>query len=217
MAKENYTPNPCKKCGSIRRYKNGECAECSKRRRDEWRKNNPDKERERKNKWRKNNPEKERKRHSRWRHNNPEYTERKREYKRKWDARNRGKIRERLRIYRLHNKHKEDERKRKWHEKYPGKSSEYARNRRARLSNNGGTISDEEWQQLCDHYNNQCLACGSAEELTLDHIIPLVKGGKHDISNAQPLCNSCNAKKYTKIIDYRPDKGPKRWIQDELF
>jgi 5-methylcytosine-specific restriction endonuclease McrA len=48
----------------------------------------------------------------------------------------------------------------------------------------------------CDHC---CQICGrgfSAEvQLHWDHIQPLARGGAHDISNMQPLCNLCNVRK----------------------
>ncbi len=46
--------------------------------------------------------------------------------------------------------------------------------------------------------NFQCKSCGKTtheSELTIDHIIPLAKGGTNDISNLQTLCLSCNVKK----------------------
>ena len=38
-----------------------------------------------------------------------------------------------------------------------------------------------------------CSKCGSTKDLTLDHIIPLARGGTNDQSNAQVLCRKCNS------------------------
>ena len=51
--------------------------------------------------------------------------------------------------------------------------------------------------------NYKCLCCGVNHNLTIDHIIPIHKGGKNELSNLQTLCKSCNSKKGIKIIDYR--------------
>jgi 5-methylcytosine-specific restriction endonuclease McrA len=78
--------------------------------------------------------------------------------------------------------------------------------RRARIAGNGGIITPEEWQELKKFYNFTCLCCGRQEPeitLTLDHVVPIKLGGANTIQNAQPLCQSCNSKKYTKVIDYR--------------
>lgn len=40
-----------------------------------------------------------------------------------------------------------------------------------------------------------CQDCGKTDDLTLDHIQPMAKGGSDDPSNLQWLCQSCNSKK----------------------
>jgi hypothetical protein len=44
-------------------------------------------------------------------------------------------------------------------------------------------------------YKHTCFYCGSKEKLEIDHIIPVVKGGKNIYSNLQVLCRTCNRKK----------------------
>ncbi len=73
-----------------------------------------------------------------------------------------------------------------------------------------GTHNAGEWGTLKAQYNWTCPCCGKSEpeiSLTEDHIIPLSKGGSNNIENIQPLCISCNHKKYTKIIAYLPIKA----------
>ena len=46
----------------------------------------------------------------------------------------------------------------------------------------------------------ECKFCPSKENLTIDHIIPLSKGGTNNPDNLQTLCSSCNKKKSNKVI-----------------
>lgn len=75
--------------------------------------------------------------------------------------------------------------------------------RRAALQNATGSFTAEEFQSLCERYNNICLRCKQTKPLTVDHVIPISKGGSNTISNIQPLCKSCNSIKGTKTTDYR--------------
>lgn len=52
-------------------------------------------------------------------------------------------------------------------------------------------------------HGNICLKCGSTENITIDHIIPIKKNGSNDIGNLQPLCLRCNSSKGINIVDYR--------------
>ena len=41
----------------------------------------------------------------------------------------------------------------------------------------------------------KCIKCGSIENVSIDHIIPILKGGKDELFTLQPLCKSCNSNK----------------------
>ncbi len=76
-------------------------------------------------------------------------------------------------------------------------------NRRARMRNAIGSFTVGEWETLKKQYGFKCPMCGRKEpliQLTIDHVIPLVKGGDNNISNIQPLCFICNTQKATKIF-----------------
>jgi len=97
--------------------------------------------------------------------------------------------------------------KRRWIVRNRELKREYWRRYNARKQGAKGTHSVEEWLTLCKRCDWTCLACGSRHvkdnPLTLDHIVPLSKGGTDDIDNIQPLCRSCNSAKNNKTIDYR--------------
>jgi len=63
-------------------------------------------------------------------------------------------------------------------------------------------------------YHPVCLRCGATECLSLDHIVPLCRGGRGDISNLQLLCVGCNSSKREAIADYR---RPWQKVQAQFF
>lgn len=77
--------------------------------------------------------------------------------------------------------------------------------RHARKMNAEGNHTLADWEILKAQYNWTCPCCGRREpdiQLSLDHIIPLIKGGSNNIENIQPLCRLCNSIKGTNIIKY---------------
>lgn len=80
-------------------------------------------------------------------------------------------------------------------------------------------LNNDIWQAICrvergkvtnkmrfaiydrDHY--RCRKCGRrTNDLEVDHIIPIAKGGKSTFDNLQTLCHRCNYKKGSSIEDY---------------
>jgi hypothetical protein len=45
------------------------------------------------------------------------------------------------------------------------------------------------------HWNNQCVYCGSSDNLTLDHVHPKAHGGQDTLKNVVPACLKCNQAK----------------------
>lgn len=102
----------------------------------------------------------------------------------------------------------ERERAREWRKNNPEKRRAARNNSRARRKRQAeGKWTAEEFAAVCDHYGNVCLCCGKAKKLHADHVVPLIKGGRNDITNLQGLCHSCNSRKNVKDTDYRPDSG----------
>jgi 5-methylcytosine-specific restriction endonuclease McrA len=47
--------------------------------------------------------------------------------------------------------------------------------------------------------NFACQYCGSADELTVDHVIPSARGGKTEFENCVAACKLCNSRKGNKL------------------
>lgn len=134
--------------------------------------------------WKKKNPERGKANADRWRENNRESD---RKSKLDYYYRNPNYIAE-------------------WRSRNPYKRRQYWESRRARkLGADLGDVTSESISQLFEYYGNRCLRCNRTDlPLTVDHIVPLSVGGTHSMDNLQPLCGSCNSKKYMSTIDYRP-------------
>ena len=59
-----------------------------------------------------------------------------------------------------------------------------------------GDLKRSEWEAIKAAYGNRCAYCkGKPRRLTVDHVVPLARGGRNDKLNVVPACASCNRRK----------------------
>lgn len=129
----------------------------------------------------------------------PGYKEKAQERSKAWYKKNR----DRLRAKYAANPTSKKQQSKQWRLDNPEASVRAANNQRAQRHSALGSFTPEQWRAMKRIYGNECLACGSYGRLTVDHVIPIARGGGNDIANLQPLCKPCNQKKMTKTVDYR--------------
>lgn len=93
-----------------------------------------------------------------------------------------------------------------WNHSFNGKVSRAKTNckRRKYVDANKNTLTAVQWQKILDRQNNCCLVCGVSFgkiTATMDHIIPVSRGGGLVKDNIQGLCCKCNASKLNKTMD----------------
>lgn len=136
--------------------------------------------REREHRYRQKNSKKRAAAYRRWVQDNPE---RSRARNRKWAERHRDKAREKTWAWRLANP---DKAKALWR-------ANKAR-RRARQLEAPGKTTRVQLQARWDYYGGRCGMCGREAE-SIDHVIPLARGGANWPSNLRPACMACNMRK----------------------
>lgn len=75
------------------------------------------------------------------------------------------------------------------------------RKRRAAQAGAGShQFTSADWLRLQRRHNFCCVYCGERRRLTMDHVVPLVRGGTHSIGNILPACLSCNCRKQGRFV-----------------
>jgi hypothetical protein len=138
----------------------------------------------------------------------PGYKEKARAWVKKSNAKNPERTKALMKIrdarYHASSKDKMRERNKKYRDTHPGFTAAANSKRRTRKSNAGGHFNQTQFRDLCARHGNRCLCCGRSDvKLEADHVMPVSRGGSSDILNVQPLCRTCNGRKYVEYIDYR--------------
>lgn len=71
------------------------------------------------------------------------------------------------------------------------------------------SLTDAEWKNAVQHFNNECAYCGKKEKLTFEHVVPFSKGGSFGKENIIPACTACNSSKNDMDYDH--------WYRDQSF
>lgn len=131
--------------------------------------------------------------------------ETKKKYNKKYYHQNKESISEYNKNYQKNNLDKFRESAKKWRQSSKGKI--YSQVKRARKINleDRGLIPEELSRVLTQM--PVCQNCSSKENLTLDHHIPLTRGGTLSLGNVVILCNPCNSSKKNSLpIDFYDSK-----------
>jgi len=85
-------------------------------------------------------------------------------------------------------------------ERYPAR---HARSEYERVTKGKGeicVITEREFRRLLVRHGHACFYCGAREDLTVDHLVPSSRGGRHSIGNIVPACRKCNSSKWRRTV-----------------
>lgn len=71
--------------------------------------------------------------------------------------------------------------------------------RRAAKRGTDGRITIAEWLAVVAAQHSRCWWCLFKTKLTMDHVVPLSKGGVHAIGNIVGACQRCNSAKKDRL------------------
>lgn len=160
----------------------GRCKDCKRQQKRAWKATNPEREREHWRRWREKQPAGTLPYQRRWLEQN---SERNSETKREWKRANREKVNEAERRRRAGNLEVERQRSREY------------QHRRRTLKGQG---TPETMARVAELVDDPCVYCGSTENIEIDHIVPLSRGGTHTPENLAPACRPCNRSKGAKLL-----------------
>lgn len=61
----------------------------------------------------------------------------------------------------------------------------------------GDGLPIAEWDRILAEHHGLCFYCGAAGKMTIEHKVPIARGGAHDSANVVPACLKCNKRKGT--------------------
>jgi hypothetical protein len=109
---------------------------------------------------------------------------------------------------------KEAEHRRAYARKYltenPERMRAIRRNRKSRIKAQRFEFTEKDWRRACARTRGCCTYCGVKPEgpLQREHVIPIVRDGRHSVGNIVPACAACNYSKKDKLLsEWRYKRG----------
>lgn len=130
------------------------------------------------------------------RRSKPENRERQKQYHKRYRQVNKDKLLQAKRDYRLKNLQRVAQSIKRWKQTTKGRVSiKISCHKRRSLLANADSFTVFEWETQLERFDHACAYCGCESELTVDHVIPIIKGGCNLIWNVVPACARCNLSK----------------------
>jgi len=102
------------------------------------------------------------------------------------------------RAYYQRNKHKMGLQHKEYLRKHPGKNAEQVSLYRERSKSKGlFRFTEKDIKKLS---LATCAYCGVSGKMSIDHVMPISKGGRNSIGNILPACKICNSEKHAKFL-----------------
>jgi 5-methylcytosine-specific restriction endonuclease McrA len=103
------------------------------------------------------------------------------------------------------NREKQRDSSMRWAKANPEKIREKSRRRRARLAGTDTSLTPAQWDAILAWHRSdegcRCAYCFDVCAPTLDHVVPISRGGDHTADNVVPACKSCNSSKGTRSLE----------------
>ena len=129
---------------------------------------------------------------------------------------NKDKIKEYNEEYKDKIKEYQKEYQKEYRQSEKGKLSAFnsSNKRRLREKNQGNGLTKEQWLEMMKFFNWTCAYSGeciggNSKKRSIDHIIPLSKGGENEVWNCVPMLRSLNSSKR--------DKDMLSWYKEQSF
>lgn len=179
IARQNWNPSE-------------EQREKARQRTKAWNEANPERKAATTKAWAKANPQKCIEAVRRWQAKNPEKTA---AYYRKWWEGHKAEARAAAKRWRQEHPKAYLEAQKRWRTE----NADYWRGRAEVIAK--GDLTWNQWVEILAYFDHACAYCRRTDlPLTMDHLVPISKGGPHTQSNVVPACKSCNSKKGAKSL-----------------